>query len=92
MQLETSLADRDLVINDLSSKIDALRDELRSLQGALSAAKERETASSSQCSSLQEQVLSLTDALKSARSELSAVAKSSGDENELRNAKAQIQK
>jgi hypothetical protein len=92
LQLETSLADRDLVINDLSSKIDSLRDELRTHQSALSASKEREASALVQSSSLQEQVHSLSDALRIAKAELSATVKTNGDENELRNAKAQIQK
>lgn len=92
LQLETSLTHRDQVINDLSTEMDNMREELHSHQAALSAAKEREATIVSQCSALHEQVLSLSDALKTARSEVSAAAKSSGDETELRNAKAQVQK
>lgn len=80
------------MISDLSSKIDGFRDDLRAQQSAVATAKEQEAALIKQCTALEEQVQSLTDALRAAKFDLTNATKSSADEGELRTARAQIQK
>jgi hypothetical protein len=86
--METILSDRDLVINDLSAKLDNLNDELRHKDAINAASKQAETTAIVESDSLRMQISSLTESLRLATKETPPAP----DENELRVAKAQIQK